>query len=86
MLSKYLIHMTAIFYNKEDKNRFKVLMTLTDREYQCVELLSQGNTSKSIAKKLNISHRTVEAHFGNIMHKFRCRNRYDILKIYFSKQ
>lgn len=78
--------MTDNAYTEENKNKFKEIIGLTHREFQCVELLSNGNSAKVIAKKLNISYRTVEAHFSNIMHKLGCKNRYSILKIYFNNQ
>ena len=38
---------------------------LTPRQIQCIELVGQGLTSKTIAYQLNISTRTVEKHIEN---------------------
>lgn len=43
---------------------------LTIRENEVLRALLAGDTSKAIAEKLKISHRTVEAHRANIMRKF----------------
>ncbi|RIV17222.1 DNA-binding response regulator [Alicyclobacillaceae bacterium I2511] len=42
---------------------------ISSREREIVQLLSEGNTNKEIAKLLNISLKTVETHRSNIMHK-----------------
>ncbi len=42
---------------------------LTNREREILQLLSEGNTSKQIAKMLFISVKTVENHRANIMNK-----------------
>jgi DNA-binding NarL/FixJ family response regulator len=42
---------------------------LTDREVEVLKLIAEGCTNKEIAKKLEISSRTVEAHRENIMGK-----------------
>lgn len=48
------------------ENPFK---KLTSKEIEFVKLISEGFKNKEIAKKLNISVRTVEAHKRNIDHK-----------------
>jgi DNA-binding NarL/FixJ family response regulator len=47
---------------------------LSKREVQIAKFVMQGETSKSIAKKLTISVRTVEAHRNNIMRKMGAKN------------
>ena len=42
---------------------------LTQRERQIVRLIAEGNASKEIASRLEISVRTVEAHRTNVMRK-----------------
>lgn len=44
---------------------------LTLREYQVAQLLSQALTSKQIARELQISPRTVEAHRARLLRKLR---------------
>jgi DNA-binding NarL/FixJ family response regulator len=43
--------------------------SLTDRERQVYQLLAEGNSSKDIAKRLNLSLHTVETHRWRIMEK-----------------
>jgi len=45
------------------------LATLTEREREVVEHVVKGLSSKSIAKALNISYRTVELHRSNVLSK-----------------
>ncbi len=52
-------------------NRRKVAANdLTAREIQVLELLSSGNTTKEIARKLELSTRTIENHRARILSKF----------------
>jgi len=44
-------------------------IVLTQREYEVLLQLTQGKTAKETAKKLNISHRTVEDHLTKIKNK-----------------
>ena len=46
-----------------------IYSTLTKRERQVLQLLSEGKTTKQIARQLFISPKTVEAHRLNIMNK-----------------
>jgi FixJ family two-component response regulator len=46
------------------------LAALTEREREVLDLLLAGNTSKEIARELEISPRTAEAHRGNLLRKF----------------
>lgn len=45
------------------------LDSLTERERQVLDCLLEGGTNKEIARRLGISHRTVEVHRANIMEK-----------------
>jgi len=47
------------------------LAALTRREKEVLDLLVTGMTNKEIARRLQISHRTIEAHRANIMEKTR---------------
>jgi len=42
---------------------------LTPRERQVFELVIEGMTTKQIAQRLGISHKTVDIHRSNVMHK-----------------
>ena len=50
-------------------------MKLTARELEIILLLSKGFLYKEIAKKLNISIRTVQSHISNIYIKLGVKNR-----------
>ena len=42
---------------------------LTDREFEVLRLIGQGKDSRGIAKQLNLSVKTVDAHRGHIKDK-----------------
>lgn len=43
--------------------------SLTDREWQVVELIAEGRTTNEIARELNLSPKTIESHRSRIMQK-----------------
>ncbi|MGA9092359.1 MAG: LuxR C-terminal-related transcriptional regulator [Bradyrhizobium sp.] len=51
---------------------------LTRRERELITLIAQGMQNKNIAHDLHISEHTVRAHIGNIMRKYRLKNRTQI--------
>lgn len=53
-------------------------MCLTNREWQVVGMLSQGNSVKEIAQILNLSVKTVEAHKFNLMRKLDIHNKAEL--------
>ncbi len=55
--------------------------TLTLREMQTLAYLYYGFTAKETAKKLAISHRTIEVYVKNIKQKLQCRNRSQLLAV-----
>lgn len=58
------------FAHKEPSASVDQIQLVTAREKDCLNLIAQGYTMKSIAQKLNISHRTVETHLRNIKDKY----------------
>lgn len=56
---------------------------LTKREYEIMELISQGYTDKQIAKKLKVSKYTIATHTGNIYRKLQVQNRAHAINILF---
>ena len=54
---------------------------LSGRERQCITHASRGNSSEDIAMKLNISPRTVQAHFDSIRSKLGAANRQEAIAI-----
>lgn len=59
---------------------------LTPKENECLKLLLKGNTSKKIAKQMNISFRTVEKHIDSIREKLGCRNRLELVTLIIGKK
>lgn len=53
---------------------------ISKREWQCVTLYSRGKSASDTAKILNISRRTVEAHFDSVKQKLHLPNKSDILE------
>ncbi len=51
------------------------LPSLTKREEQILDAVSQGKTNKEVANTLEISEKTVKHYMTNIMHKLQVRNR-----------
>ncbi|GAB5387209.1 MAG: response regulator [Alphaproteobacteria bacterium] len=54
---------------------------LTNREAEIAIALTSGQTSKEIARSLNISPRTVDTHRRNILHKADARNTAELLTV-----
>jgi FixJ family two-component response regulator len=57
------------------------LATLTEREREVLEQVVKGLPSKSIARALDISYRTVELHRGHIMEKLRVRSAAELIRL-----
>jgi FixJ family two-component response regulator len=58
-----------------------LLAELTERESEVMTLAVLGHPNKEIARKLGISHRTVEIHKAKIMHKTGAVNLLDLARI-----
>ena len=57
------------------KNQAKMRFdSLTPREKQVLQLIVNSHTNKEVAKKLNISYRTVDAHRARVMQKMNVDN------------
>ncbi|MBD1921659.1 helix-turn-helix transcriptional regulator [Microcoleus sp. FACHB-831] len=54
--------------------------TLSDRELQIIDLVSDGLTNDKIAQKLEISKRTVDNHISNILTKTKTNNRVELVR------
>ncbi|MEI5996313.1 helix-turn-helix domain-containing protein [Paraburkholderia bengalensis] len=64
----------AAVWTFEDMSTVRRVTTeLTVRERQIAQFLVNGRSSKQVAKDLNISHRTVEAHRARLMRKYDVR-------------
>lgn len=56
--------------NRSSSLAIELTEPLTDRELEILEKICDGLTSKEIGDQLYVSHRTVETHKKNLMHKF----------------
>jgi len=56
---------------------------LSDQQAKCLKLLAQGNSSKEIARELNISYRTVEGHVANMMELLGCSSSKELIALYY---
>jgi two-component system, NarL family, response regulator NreC len=54
--------------------------TLTDREREVLQLVSEGLTTLEIARRLSISPRTAELHRGRMMNKLGLRTQTDLIR------
>jgi PAS domain S-box-containing protein len=61
-------------WSMADISEMRPIVHLSRRERQVAMLLTEGRTSKEIARLLDISHRTVEAHRAKINAKLDVRN------------
>ncbi len=78
ILENNLMEITSAF----TKRMAVELHRLTPSELQVANLIRQGNRSKQIASKLNLSVRTVEAYRNNIRRKLQIKNKKVNLKAY----
>ena len=66
-------------YSHENRES-EVNQTLSPRELEVLQLLSEGNNNKTVAEKLYISVKTVETHRSNIMTKLNLSNLQDLTR------
>jgi DNA-binding CsgD family transcriptional regulator len=57
-------------------------ITLTSRQYDCLEQLAFGCTSKEAAKNLGLSYRTVENYLANLKSLFNCHRKSQLINIF----
>ncbi len=60
--------------------RSKDVPVLTERETEILKLVATGGGYKDIAKGLFISHRTVQNHVQNTLHKLQMHNRVELVR------
>jgi two-component system response regulator NreC len=81
-LGPSLIYKPSEVYNQklvsECPNPFE---QLTQSEHNIMLLAVKGSSNADIAEKLGISHRTVETHCTNLMHKLGVSNRNQLIKL-----
>ena len=71
----------SIKYSQNQDEKKSVFNTLTQRERQVLQLLSEGNKTQTIAQKLFISPKTVNAHTTSIKSKLNIRNIAELTKL-----
>ncbi len=70
-----LVMVTRKVFNAKQENKEKsILDSFTRRELEVLQLVSQGFSNADIAKKLNISPRTVGGHRNNMLSKSGLKN------------
>ena len=67
-------------YKKEKVTVEKQLKTLSSRQKEVLQLISDGYNSKEIANLLNISNHTVISHRKNLIEKFEAKNTAHLIK------
>ena len=75
--TKFFEHFQKSFKNENKTTKIEdsLLSDLTTREDEVLDLLTQGNTYKDVAKELFISETTVKTHVNNIFQKLQVRDR-----------
>lgn len=74
------VHQVSRLRQRQFETRSR-LQALSGREREVLEELSSGGSNKEIARKLNISPRTVEIHRANMMTKLGARHVADAIRI-----
>lgn len=70
-----------IFFHKQTH----VKTQISYNQAICLKLLSQGKSSKEIAKELGISYRTVEGHIANMIELLGCTSSKELIALYHEK-
>jgi len=58
----------------------EIILLLTVREREVLQLLSTGLTYEKMAKQLKVSHETVKMHVKNIYRKLQVKNKIEALQ------
>ncbi len=69
-------------YEKHEAKADPRLSSLTSRELEILEILSQGESNRKIAKNLEISTNTVKFHLKNVFEKIQVDNRTQAVAFY----
>ncbi len=63
-----------------DSGKFQTPASLSEREMEILEWVSNGLTNLEIAEQLEISKRTVDNHISNILTKTKTDNRVELVR------
>lgn len=64
----------------------KRLPSLTSREKQLIELLSQGKTTDAIAEELFLSRLTIDTYRKNLLQKYKVKNTIELVSLLFKEK
>jgi len=59
----------------------KLLSTLSDREREVLQFLSEGTSTREMAEMLHLSTKTIETYRKNLLNKLEARNSADLIRI-----
>lgn len=79
-LSDQLVETYIDLKQLEAEPHLDAYSTLTNREREVLHLVLEGYTNMQIAEQLVISHRTVEIHRSNMMHKLGVKNKIELIR------
>jgi DNA-binding NarL/FixJ family response regulator len=60
--------------------RWSSTAQLTEREVEVLRLVAKGLTARQVADRLVLSHRTVQNHVQNTLHKLQLHNRVELTR------
>jgi DNA-binding NarL/FixJ family response regulator len=69
-----------IFSGRRSTSQTSPIEKLTDREFEILQLIGQGLTSKAIAQRLNLSSKTVDVHREHIKEKLQLENATSLIR------
>jgi len=76
---KVTAHLAAVYAHTHIQMQFSsdaaAGISLSPRELECLLWTAQGLSSKAVARRLNVSFKTVEFHIGNAMSKLQAKTR-----------
>lgn len=67
-----------VWHFERKSQEINLEIKLTNRESEIAQLIVNNFTCKEIARKLNLSHRTIEVHKANLMKKLGVRSKSDL--------
>jgi len=62
------------YFSQVDKPTSSALAALTSRQYEVLQLLAEGKTTREIAKQMSLSVKTIESHRQQIINKLNIRS------------
>lgn len=62
-----------------------ILVRISEQQAICLKHLSQGKSAKEIARKMDLSYRTVEVYIAQLKEKLECDSSKDLISLYLSK-